>query len=65
MQAVAHLNQKIAQIEKRVNLTTGDYVIDIGSNDATSLHAYRTRNKPSRCGPSQQVFSYYSNDMQL
>jgi NDP-4-keto-2,6-dideoxyhexose 3-C-methyltransferase len=37
---VAHLRGKISTIMARVNLTPGDLVIDIGSNDGTSLAAY-------------------------
>lgn len=36
----AHLHQKIGAIQKRVDLSPGDLVIDIGSNDGTSLAAY-------------------------
>lgn len=34
---VTHLRRKISAITARVNLTPGDHVIDIGSNDGTSL----------------------------
>lgn len=37
---VAHLRGKISSILTRANLTPGDLVIDIGSNDGTSLAAY-------------------------
>jgi hypothetical protein len=37
---VRHLNQKIRSLEKFASLTANDIVIDIGSNDATSLKAY-------------------------
>lgn len=37
---VAHLQGKIRAIIDRVELNDGDLVIDIGSNDATSLSAY-------------------------
>lgn len=37
---VAHLRKKIADIVARVELQPGDLVIDIGSNDGTSLSAY-------------------------
>jgi len=40
MTMVKHLNQKIATIEKLVPISSEDLVIDIGSNDATSLKAY-------------------------
>lgn len=37
---VAHLHRKVTQIRKRTSLTTGDLVLDIGSNDGTTLSAY-------------------------
>ena len=37
---VLHLTNKIKQLERLVNLEDKDLVIDIGSNDATSLKAY-------------------------
>ena len=40
---VSHLTNKIQHLEKRVELSSGDCVIDIGSNDATSLKAYTTK----------------------
>jgi hypothetical protein len=39
---VNHLNDKIAYLERVVPLNAGDVVLDIGSNDATTLKAYRT-----------------------
>ena len=36
---VEHLQQKIRTLEKMVQLNSDDLVIDIGSNDATSLKA--------------------------
>lgn len=39
---VRHLTQKIGNLEKSAALQPGDTVLDIGSNDATSLKAYQT-----------------------
>jgi hypothetical protein len=39
---VRHLTQKIRNLEKLAGLQSGDVVLDIGSNDATSLKAYET-----------------------
>jgi hypothetical protein len=39
---VRHLTQKIGELEKLADLKPGDTVVDIGSNDATSLKAYST-----------------------
>lgn len=37
---VAHLHQKVERIAGLVDLASGDLVVDIGSNDATTLKAY-------------------------
>jgi hypothetical protein len=37
---VDHLTQKVRQIERLIPLASGDTVLDIGSNDATTLKAY-------------------------
>jgi C-methyltransferase C-terminal domain/Putative zinc binding domain/Methyltransferase domain len=39
---VAHLTQKIRELERLADVESGDAVLDIGSNDATSLKAYTT-----------------------
>ncbi len=39
---VSHLTTKVRNLEKRVELSPGDCVIDIGSNDGTTLKAYET-----------------------
>ena len=39
---VHHLQTKIHELERMVGLAPGDAVLDIGSNDATSLKAYET-----------------------
>lgn len=64
---VKHLNMKISKIEECLTLKDGDVVIDIGSNDATSLHAYSTKNL-NRIGidPSAEKFlEFYTGDMKL
>jgi len=40
---VAHLHNKVNRIKGLVNLRDGDLVIDIGSNDSTTLQAYPTQ----------------------
>ena len=40
---VEHLTDKIAYLERLNPLKAGDVVLDIGSNDCTTLKAYRTR----------------------
>ncbi len=39
---VAHLTNKIYHMERAFNPQAGDIVVDIGSNDATTLKAYQT-----------------------
>jgi hypothetical protein len=39
---VNHLTDKITYLERQFPLNSGDVVVDIGSNDATTLKAYRT-----------------------
>lgn len=39
---VKHLTDKVAYLERLIPLNAGDVVLDIGSNDATSLKAYST-----------------------
>lgn len=41
---VRHLTRKIHYLEKLCNLKDGSVVVDIGSNDCTSLKAYQTLN---------------------
>jgi hypothetical protein len=64
---VTHLTNKINHLEKRVNLTSGDCVIDIGSNDATSLKAYQTQGiKRLGVDPTGAKFKeYYTDDIAL
>ncbi|MEP6656937.1 MAG: class I SAM-dependent methyltransferase [Betaproteobacteria bacterium] len=38
---VKHLEEKVHHLERLVPLSAGDVVLDIGSNDATTLKAYR------------------------
>lgn len=64
---VNHLTRKINNLEKYVDLKPGDVVLDIGSNDATSLKAYRTSSL-RRIGidPTGNKFrSFYPDDISL
>jgi len=64
---VQHLTRKIRVLEKKVDLAPGDTVLDIGSNDATSLKAYSVAGL-SRIGidPTGAKFkSYYTDDIKL
>jgi hypothetical protein len=64
---VLHLSDKIQALESLVNLKPGDVVLDIGSNDATSLKAYKTE-KIRKIGidPTGAKFKeYYTEDIKL
>lgn len=64
---VTHLSNKISNLEKRVKLQPGDCVIDIGSNDATTLKAYATPGlKRLGVDPTGIKFArFYPDDIQL
>jgi hypothetical protein len=57
---VNHLTDKVAYLERLAGLKSGNIVLDIGSNDATTLKAYKT---PSLCrigiDPTGRKFSQY------
>jgi hypothetical protein len=64
---VVHLTNKIHNLERKVTLKSGDSVIDIGSNDATTLKAYTTKGL-LRLGvdPTGKKFEqYYTDGIQL
>lgn len=63
---VRHLEQKIHFLERFANLKEDDLVIDIGSNDATSLKAYRVTCKRVGIDPTGIKFkSFYPDDISL
>ncbi|WP_028203332.1 class I SAM-dependent methyltransferase [Paraburkholderia nodosa] len=64
---VDHLTDKIAYLERLKPLSAGDVVLDIGSNDCTTLRAYRTTGL-RRIGidPTGKKFrEYYPEDVRL
>lgn len=64
---IEHLTSKVHYLEQTRPLSEGDVVLDIGSNDATLLKAYETKNL-QRIGidPTGKKFSeYYPGDIQL
>lgn len=64
---VRHLTQKMRYLEKVWRLRPGDVVLDIGSNDATSLKAYETPDL-TRIGidPTGAKFrEFYTDDIKL
>lgn len=61
---VKHLQNKIRGLEKFVNLNENDLVLDIGSNDATSLKSYTVSCKKIGIDPTSEKFKkYYTNDI--
>lgn len=64
---VNHLSRKIGWLQQRAKLKSGDTVLDIGSNDCTSLKAYTVENI-ERIGidPTGNKFrDYYPQDVKL
>ena len=63
---VSHLTNKIHTLEKLVNLNENDLVIDIGSNDATSLKAYSGKHKKVGIDPTGLKFKeFYEEGIKL
>ncbi len=64
---IAHLSAKINELEHFAELKSGDAVLDIGSNDATSLKSYNTLGiVRTGMDPSGQKFrEYYPSDVHL
>ncbi len=64
---VNHLTEKVRYLERIANLKQGDCVVDIGSNDATTLKAYSTSGiKRIGIDPTGKKFvQYYTDDIKL
>lgn len=63
---VQHLQQKIRTLEQLVQPSQTDLVIDIGSNDATSLKAYAGKFQKVGIDPTGKKFSqFYTDDIAL
>ena len=63
---VKHLTNKIHMLEKMVSLNEKDLVIDIGSNDATSLKAYTGKHMKVGIDPTGKKFAeYYTKNIDL
>lgn len=63
---VKHLQKKIKTLENLAKPTDKDLVIDIGSNDATSLKAYSGKFKKVGIDPTGNKFKeYYTDDITL
>ena len=63
---VSHLKQKIKTLENIVKLNDSDLVIDIGSNDATSLKSYKGNHRKVGIDPTGSKFKeFYTDDITL
>ena len=63
---VNHLKQKIKTLENIIKLNDSDLVIDIGSNDATSLKSYTGNHQKVGIDPTGEKFrQYYTDDITL
>ena len=63
---VRHLQQKIHTLELFAKPSEKDLVVDIGSNDATSLKAYSGKYRKVGIDPTGKKFKeYYTNDISL
>lgn len=63
---VSHLTNKIHMLERMVILSDSDLVIDIGSNDATSLKAYNSKCQKVGIDPTGKKFlEYYTDEISL
>ena len=63
---VKHLQNKISFLEKLVKPTKDDLVIDIGSNDATSLKAYKSKCRKVGIDPTGSKFKeFYTEEITL
>jgi len=63
---VKHLHAKVARLSRSVNLRAGDLVVDIGSNDSTTLQAYPADLTLVGVDPTGVKFhSYYPPHVQL
>jgi len=66
MSMVRHLRQKIQTLEKYAAPSANDIVLDIGSNDATSLKAYQGTCRKVGIDPTGFKFKeYYTDDITL
>lgn len=63
---VLHLTSKIRTLERLVSLNVQDLVVDIGSNDATTLKAYGGRHGKVGIDPTGLKFKeYYPHNIEL
>ncbi|HEX4878130.1 MAG TPA: class I SAM-dependent methyltransferase [Chitinophagaceae bacterium] len=63
---VNHLQQKVSSLLRKVAVKSGDIILDIGSNDATSLKSYPSHLRRIGIDPTGNKFKeYYTDDIAL
>ncbi|WP_103669904.1 class I SAM-dependent methyltransferase [Pseudanabaena sp. BC1403] len=64
---INHLTDKVAYLERLITLNKGDVIVDIGSNDATTLKAYKTEGvtKIGIDPTGNKFLEYYPSDICL
>ncbi|MEK6899480.1 MAG: GDP-mannose 4,6-dehydratase, partial [Nanoarchaeota archaeon] len=63
---IGHLTKMVRDIESEVSLNAGDVVLDIGSNDATLLKAYKQKLEKIGIDPTGTQFKkFYTEDIKL
>src|SRR6476659_6968275 len=63
---VRHLSQKVTTLERLARPGAGDVVLDIGSNDATTLRAYAKELRRVGVDPTGHKFrGFYGDDIEL
>jgi hypothetical protein len=63
---VEHLRNKATTLQRKIKLNKGDIILDIGSNDATSLHGYPSTLRRIGIDPTGAKFQeFYTDDISL
>jgi GDP-D-mannose dehydratase len=60
-----HLKQYNEEILSKINLNDNDFIVDIGSNDATMLKYYSSKYKRIGVDPTGKQFKEYYEDIEL
>jgi hypothetical protein len=58
---ISHLKEKYLYLNKKLNLSNKDYILDIGSNDGTFLNFFSNQINKVGCDPSAKKFKKYYN----
>jgi len=65
---VSHLRAKVRRLESLIELSPKDVVLDIGSNDGTTLNAYKMKDDIRRLGidpTASKLLEFYDPDIQV